>query len=165
MTYDTISFIGLTYRPGTKSPHLVTKRINHRYSFLFSHRKTYFSPEETSRYLICIIPDEIQDFLWLLKYWGRGSFRERHSLRVWKKKKKKLGCSWYIRRGSARGRHIKRQYQSWRLNPSVKVTLPMAPISASTGGRIAWHCPVTSTQKHGALERVSQLSTPHFNSL
>lgn len=76
MKYDTICFIGLTYRPGTKSPHLVTQRINHRYSFLFSHRKTQFSPEETGRYLICIIPDEIQDFLWLLKYWGRGSFRE-----------------------------------------------------------------------------------------
>ncbi len=76
MKYDTIGFIGLAYRPGTKSPHLVTQRINHRYPFLLSHRKTYFSPEETSCYLICIIPDEIQDFLWLLKYWGRGSFRE-----------------------------------------------------------------------------------------
>ncbi len=161
MKYDTIGFIGLAYRPGTKSPHLVTQRINHRYPFLLSHRKTYFSPEETSCYLICIIPDEIQDFLWLLKYWGRGSFREMQPQST----KKKLGCSWYIRRGSAQGRHIKRQYQSWRLNPSVKVTPPMAPISASTGRRIAWHCPVTSTKKHGALERVSQLSTPHFNSL
>lgn len=145
--------------------HLSTYRINHRNSFILSCRKAYPTSPLPRRQAI------IYTALFQMKYrisfgsqnTGEEAALERICLKV--QEKKKLGCSWYIRRGSARRRHIKRQYQSWRLNPSVKVTLPMAPISASTGGRIAWHCPVTSTQKHGALERVSQLSTPHFNSL
>lgn len=142
--------------------HMFTYRINHRNSFL-SRRKAHTPLSRGDRPLSNLHYSRWNTgFPLALKILGkRQCWRDSAS----EYGRKKLGCSWYIRRGSARRRHIKCQYQSWRLNPSVKVTLPMAPISASTGGRIAWHCPMTSTQKHGALERVSQLSTPHFNSL
>lgn len=58
------------------SPYTFTHKNEPNIFPSFFTQKTSLFPEETGRYLICIIPDEMQDFLWLSEYWGRGCLRE-----------------------------------------------------------------------------------------